>query len=64
MMMAFEAEASVTSDSVMPPTPLIRICADTSSVESLLSEATIASTEPCTSPLMISGNLAMPATLS
>ncbi|MDT4889495.1 hypothetical protein FQZ97_1261960 [compost metagenome] len=64
MTMAFDAEASVTSDSVIPPTADIRICAETSSVDSLFSEETIASTEPCTSPLMISGNLAMPATLS
>ena len=64
MMMALEAWARVTSDSVMPPTPLIRIWAETSSVESLLSEALMASTDPCTSPLMISGNLAMPEALS
>ena len=60
---AFEASASVTSDSVMPPTPAWMTRAATSSVPSFSSAPTIASTEPCTSPLMTSGNSLRPAVL-
>ena len=63
MIGAPEASASVTSDSVMPPTPACRTRAATSSVPSLSSAPTIASTEPCTSPLMTSGNSLRPRCL-
>ena len=56
--------ASVTSDSVMPPTPEWITRAATSSVPSFSSAPTIASTEPCTSALMMSGNSLRPVVLS
>ena len=52
MMMAPEARASVTSDSLMPPTAACRMRAPTSSVRIFCSEETIASSEPWTSVLM------------
>ena len=56
MIGAPEAPARVTSLSVMPPTPAWSTRALMSSFEILLTAATIASTEPWTSPLMTSGN--------
>ena len=64
MIAAPEDVASVTSDSVMPPTPEWMIRAPTSSVPSFSSAPTIASSEPCTSVLMISGNSLRPEVLS
>ena len=64
MIAAPEASASVTSDSEMPPTPEWMMRAPTSSVPSFSSAPTIASTEPCTSPLMTSGNSLRPAVLT
>ena len=55
MIGAPEAAASVTSDSVMPPTPECRMRARIRSVEILLIDATIASTVPCVSALTTSG---------
>src|ERR671928_54867 len=55
MMAAPAAEANVTSDSVMAPTPEWMTRAETSSLPSFSSAPTMASTEPCTSPLMTSG---------
>ena len=55
MIAASDVAASVTSDSVMPPTPECSTRAATSSVPSASSAWVIASTEPCTSPLMTSG---------
>ena len=49
---------------LMPPTPAWTMRAHTSSVPSLSRAAMIASTEPCTSPLMTSGNSLRPAVLS
>ena len=48
----------------MPPTPEWMTRAATSSVPSFSSEPMIASTEPCTSPLMMSGKSLRPAVLS
>jgi hypothetical protein len=56
MIGAPDALARVTSLSVMPPTPAWSTRALISSVEILLTAETIASTEPCTSPLITSGN--------
>src|SRR5215468_10125989 len=56
MIAALKPSASVTSDSEMPPTPACRMRAATSSVPSFSSEPRIASSEPCTSALTISGN--------
>src|SRR5712671_2155262 len=64
MMAALKPSASVTSDSLMPPTPACRIRAVTSSVPSLSSDPRIASSEPCTSALMISGKSLRPEVLS
>ena len=64
MMMASEASASVTSDSVMPPTAACSTRAATSSVLSSSNADTIASTEPCTSPLMTTGNSLRPVAFS
>src|SRR5205085_1795623 len=55
MMAVPAASASVTSDSLMAPTPAWMTRAATSSVPSLSSAPTTASTEPWTSPLMTSG---------
>src|SRR5215472_344988 len=52
MIMPPDARASVTSDSLMPPTAACRMRAPTSSVFIFSSEATIASSEPWTSVLM------------
>ena len=52
MIRAFDAIASVTSDSVMPPTPLDTTLTATSSVDSFDSESRSASALPCTSALM------------
>ncbi|CSD55382.1 Uncharacterised protein [Vibrio cholerae] len=46
---ALEAAARTASVSVIPPTPEPTILTFTSSVESLVNESAIASTEPCTS---------------
>ena len=62
MIGASDAAARLTSDSVMPPTPACMICAATSSVPSFSSACTIASTEPCTSPLMTIGERRLPCT--
>ena len=64
MIAALKPSASVTSDSVMPPTPACRMRAATSSVPSFSSEPRMASSEPCTSALMTSGNSLRPAVLS
>ena len=50
-MMALEAVASITSDSVIPPTALCITLTLTSSLESLRREALTASAEPATSAL-------------
>ena len=63
MIAASEVAASVTSDSVMPPTPEWMTRAATSSVPSASSAWVIASTEPCTSPLMTSGKTFWPVAL-
>jgi hypothetical protein len=62
MMAALEASASDTSLSVIPPAPEWTMRARTSSVPSLSSALLIASMEPCTSPLMTSGNSFVPET--
>ena len=56
MMIAFDAEASSTSDSLMAPTPewMIRIL--TFSSDSLVSVSASTSAEPCTSALMMIGS--------
>ena len=59
-----DASASVTSDSEMPPTPECSTRAATSSVPSLSSAPMIASTEPCTSALITSGNSLRPEVLA
>ena len=64
MIAAPDEAASVTSDSVMPPTPEWMMRAATSSVPSAASAWLIASTEPCTSPLMMSGKIFCPAAWS
>src|SRR5215216_6774216 len=64
MMAALEVSASRMSDSLIPPTPAWITRAATSSVPSLSSAPMIASTEPCTSPLITSGNSLRPALLS
>ena len=64
MMAALKPSASVTSDSEMPPTPACRMRAVTSSVPSFSSEPRIASSEPCTSALMISGKSLRPVVFS
>ena len=62
-MTAFEASASVTSNSVTPPTPAWMTRASTSSLPSFSTAAVIASTEPCTSPLRTIGNSLRPVGL-
>src|SRR5246500_2547336 len=64
MIAALKPSARVTSDSEMPPTPACRMRAATSSVPSFSSEPRIASSEPCTSALTISGNSLRPEVLS
>ena len=51
--MALDAAASITSDSAMPPTPVWMTLTATSSLLIFCSSETAASTEPCTSPLMM-----------
>ena len=53
MMMAFEAEASMMSVSVIAPTPPWMQRTRTSSLESFSRDCLTASTEPCTSALMM-----------
>ncbi|MCY1240848.1 hypothetical protein D9M72_537160 [compost metagenome] len=60
MIAAFDASASEMSDSVIPPAPECTMRARTSSVPSLSRAPAIASIEPCTSPLMTSGNSLRP----
>ena len=60
MMMAFEAVASSTSLSVMEPTPEWMTLMRTFSVDMRTSESASTSTEPVTSPLMMSGRSLMP----
>ena len=55
MMMAFEAVASSTSLSVMEPTPEWMTLMRTFSVDMRTSESASTSTDPVTSPLMMSG---------
>src|SRR5579859_230423 len=61
MIMAFDAEASNTSVSVMAPTPVCRTLILTFSLESFESESASTSTEPCTSPLRMIGSSFTPA---
>ena len=61
MMMALEAVASRTSLSVMEPTPEWMTLTRTFSVDMRTSESASTSTEPVTSPLMISGRSFTPA---
>ena len=60
MMIAFDADASSTSDSLMAPTPerMMRIL--TFSSDSLVSVSASTSAEPCTSALTMSGSSFMP----
>ena len=53
IIMASDADANNTSDSVIAPTPLCIIFTKISSVDSLENESESASTEPSTSPLSI-----------
>ena len=55
-MMAFDALARETSDSVIAPTPPWITFTTTSSLESLTRLCFTASTEPCTSAFTIIGN--------
>ena len=62
MMMALEAEARDTSDSLMAPTPPWITFTITSSLDSFTRLCFTASTEPCTSALtMIGSSLMLPA---
>ena len=54
MTIAFDATARLTSPSVMAPTPAWMMVTFTFSVDSLASASATASTEPCTSALMMS----------
>ena len=56
MMIAFDAEASSTSDSLMAPTPAWMIRILTFSSDSLVSVSASTSAEPCTSALMMIGS--------
>ena len=56
MMIAFDAEARSTSDSVIAPTPLWMIRILTFWSVSLVSVSASTSAEPCTSALMMIGN--------
>ena len=60
-MTAFEAAASVASDSVIPPTPELMTLTFTSSFESLVNASRNASVLPCTSDLMRSGTTLLSA---
>ena len=61
--MAFDAEASSTSLSVMAPTPERKTLSRTLSFESLASKSVSTSTEPPTSPLRMMLSSFMPAVL-
>ena len=63
MMIAFDAEASSTSVSVIAPTPERNSLSRTFSFESLVSKSVITSTEPCTSPLRMTFSSFVPAAL-
>ena len=63
MTIAFEAEARSTSLSVIAPTPEWMTLIRTFSVDIFASESANTCTEPCTSPLRISGSSFMPACL-
>ena len=54
--MALLAAAKATSDSLIEPTPPCITLTCTSSLESLTSDSFTASTEPCTSALIITGS--------
>ncbi len=56
MIIASEADANNTSDSVMAPTPLCMMLTWISSVDSFWRESVSASTEPSTSPLRMMFN--------
>ena len=58
MMIAFEAAASITSDSVMPPTPSRTVATVTCCCGSFATSSASASSEPATSALMTSGSSA------
>ena len=60
MMSALEAAASITSLSVMPPTPAWMTATFTSSFDSLTSDCFTASAEPCTSALTMMLKVLMP----
>ena len=60
MMMAFDADASSTSDSLTAPTPEWMIRIFTFSSVSLVSVSASTSAEPCTSALMMIGSSFMP----
>ncbi len=60
MMIAFDAEASSTSDSLMAPTPLWMMRTLTFSSVSLVSVSPSTSAEPCTSALTMIGSSFMP----
>ena len=60
MMMAFDAEASSTSDSLMAPTPELMMRILTFSSDSLVSVSASTSAEPCTSDLTMIGISFMP----
>ena len=60
MMMAFDAVASSTSDSLIAPTPLWMMRTLTFSSVSLVSVSPSTSAEPCTSALMMIGSSFMP----
>ena len=53
MMIACDADASMTSDSLIAPTPVWMTRSRTSVCSTFLSASTRAPTEPCTSPLMM-----------
>ena len=57
MTIAFDATARLMSPSVMAPTPAWMMATRTFSVDSLASASATASTEPCTSALMMSSQL-------
>src|SRR2546426_49825 len=62
MMIAFDAAASWTSFSVMPPTPFSRTCGFTASVPSRSTASAMASAEPWTSArMMIPRSLTVPS---
>ena len=63
MMIAFDADASSTSLSVIAPTPEWSTLIRTFSVDIFCSESASTSTDPVTSPFRISGRSFMPACL-